>query len=359
MEVVQAALAKPYLVISRALLHFVCLTLGSIPNGRVEAAIRLQIMPLSPYPKFGFAWQRQAENYSIYFWDAEKIERNMAEQGMAAHEAIPIPEPFLKAAPESGTFLTCCLEGYEAVYRVSSQTMASRWWKYLPEENECLSFVRDSGQQGIAPPRHPITLGWLEKPPNDVSLQRNSSKISISEPFIIQTLIMLIGLAIALIGVRHIKLESAIRERHTEIASLTPLVADTIKLRQEAENDATLSTRLMANEDNGEALAIMANLVRTGIGEKSGIILRDFELRSGKLRFSLTSSKGNIPRTQFLERLAAIPGFANVRLLSDNDSQAVSIETDITSPFPIFIPPRETPQLLVQSEQKPRIGGAP
>jgi len=352
------SLVKPYLVISRALLRHVRLTLPPLPSNRVESAIRLQLISLSPHANNGFAWQQAGEQIYVYFWDQQKIERQIAQQDLAPSDVIPVPEPFIRALPTTAVTLRSSLEGYEALQCQDGAIIASRWWPHLPTYEEWLIFCRDIGAIALSLPTPSNTSDWQEAPLADTRLENRKAGFAISEAFMLQAVVLVTGVALTMIGVRHAKLEWALYDQRNSISALESVVRNAIDQREKAETDARRAKQLIEEMDNGEAVTLLGHLAAIGIGDQSGILLRDFEMRPGFIRIALTTTKEQMPRAQILERLGKLGVMEDLKLSVDSDPKTLIVEAKLLMPMAPFPPSSVAPPPFAKPDNTPT-GGKP
>jgi len=337
----ERSFVKPYLLISRALLHYVSLDIARIPERQAESALRLQLIGVSPYARFGFAWERLGGSASVYFWDAARIESMLGEAGLESNDVLMIPEPFLRQAAPEGVSLQQCAEGFEAVYSRSGLRLSTRWWPNRPNEFDWRDFLRDAGLvENVA--AEPLEMPWLKKPSPNVHLPKAGFKAGASEAGLYKAAVIAYGAAVAVLAAEDVQLLRGTEKMQEKIEELRPKVEGALHFRDEAEKLQKRVLQLMANEDRARQVNLMAAITATGVGQRSGILLQEWEFREGKLKIVLLSPKGSINRVEYLNRLAGVPGLENVKLLSDGNPQTIIAEATVGATVPAFTAPPAT-----------------
>ena len=154
----------------------------------------------------------------------------------------------------------------------------------------------------------------------------------------LQTAVLVTGVALTMIGVRHAKLEWALYDQRNSISALESVVRNAIDQREKAETDARRAKQLIEEMDNGEAVTLLGHLAAIGVGDQSGILLRDFEMRPGFIRIALTTTKEQMPRAQILERLGKLGVMEDLKLSVDSDPKTLIVEAKLLMPMAPFSP---------------------
>lgn len=117
----------------------------NIPPAKRKNALDLLVRKWSPFASTDYAVQWVEHRASVYAWNREKAESDIAAAGYHPKRCTVWPETFLREPLSDGYRLAAVADGFEGQLWQDGFLAATRWWGASPSTREWLSFLRTAG----------------------------------------------------------------------------------------------------------------------------------------------------------------------------------------------------------------------
>nr|WP_312162044.1 hypothetical protein [Brevundimonas diminuta] len=142
------ALRRPVLLLARDLCAFGLFEAAGLPRGRRRQAALLHARLAAPYVRAGSALSKAGDDFGVWWWDAERVERLLAARDDSAARPLLAPETLAQPRGE-GWRIVRLKQGYEAQLWRGRGLVASAWRRERYDPVAWAGFVR---LQREAPP---------------------------------------------------------------------------------------------------------------------------------------------------------------------------------------------------------------
>ncbi len=319
-------------MLSRALVHFARVPLQNVPAQRRAAAIRLQLLQLSPWPNTGFAFRVAADTANIWYWDEDAIAARVAAIGARPDSVIAVPESEMRATTAAGeALLIRSLDGVEGQVWRAGELQASMWWPQAPDAAGWAAFALDAG---IEPSDPPVVRSaeWKPRPSEGLSIQRGVTTAATEGTMIaVRVAAALLGAYAVWLGVAQVRLELALRAAAQTRSEIEARLGPVLDLRRQADRDATAAARLLALRapvTQAELLLALADVA----GEGKPLSLREWEFRDDRLRIVLSADSDRYDRAGALAALARVPWLRDISLAGDETPNSLALQARVAAP---------------------------
>lgn len=326
-------LLKPWLVLSRARLHFARVPLLNVPAQRRAAAIRLQLMQLSPWANTGFAFRFTRDTACVWYWDEEALATDLIGVGARSDSAIAVPECEMRALdPEDGILLIRCLDGVEGQVWHNGELHASMWWPQTPDAAAWNAFVLDAGIEPATNPPPLRAVQWRPRPSEGLSFQRGSAATATDGRSIaLRLAAALLGAYAIWLAIAQARIELALRAAAQSRSEIEARLGPVIDLRRQADRDTSAAARLLAlRAPVTQAELLLALSEVAGAGKP--LTVREWEFRDDRLRIVLSGEGERYDRAAALSALARVPWLRDISLAREDTPGSLAVLAQIAAP---------------------------
>jgi hypothetical protein len=325
-------LLKPWLVLSRALLHFARMPLQGVPQPRRAAAIRLQLLQLSPWPNTGFAFRCLGNSATVWYWDEDALAARLAARGASAASVSVVPETEMRAARTAdGALLIRCLDGVEGQVWRDGELQASMWWPQVPDATAWAAFALDAG---IEPSQAPVvhSTPWAARPHDGFAVRRTSATTATDGTKIaVRVAAALLGGFAIWLAVAQIRLELAMSTAADARSRIDARLGPVLDLRRRADRDTAAAAQLLALRapvTQAELLLALADVAGAG----KTLTLREWEFRDDRLRLVLGADSERYDRAAALAALARVPWLRDISLAGNEAPDSLALQARVVVP---------------------------
>ena len=308
-------------MLTRSLCRFGRFDLAQVPAARRHSALRLKLVAWAPFAEAAYAVVWVDGLATVWCWDAARLRERLAPHGRRPDQfSAVVPETLLQAPMADGLRLVRCLEGFDAQHWQARALMDSRWWPALPTAVEWLGFLRGSGVafQSQTPLPPPMDLPWLPRPWAAVSAAaEDDGSLSGWEPWVQAVLVAALGVPAALLATRELQLHLSTASLEQQINALRQTASPLLSAR-EAALDTLQSINLIQDVQRyPDALRVMTTVAQ--FMPADGVLLREWELSDGSLRFMVVSATAPIVGTEHVAALERAGYFQDVKMIAQAD----------------------------------------
>jgi len=318
-------------VLSRALCRYNRFDLSRLPATKRKAALALQLPQWSPYQNSNYAIVWQDGYASVWCWDNERIESDIAKQGKPLKSRNKIPETLLRAPVQTGLRLLKCLNGVEGQFWQDSQLIASRWWPHQPDQQAWVTFQRDCGipaEQQVAASALQ-DLPFLLQPWGKITtLAHSGEDMPMAEIALYCTLLLVLGIATTVLSIQHFQLNRAIGLRTRELAEIKSKAGPVLAARETALNALIRLKNIDSIEPYPHPLILMAAVAQS-LSPDSGAFVREWDMNGKSLKIAISSPTANVAGANYVQALEKTGHFTNIQIITDADPKLTSFSMSI------------------------------
>ena len=181
----------------------------NIPPAKRKSALDLLVRKWSPFPSTGYATVWADHKASVYAWDRNQVDADIAAAGYNPRRCSAWPETFLREPLTDGFRLAVATDGFEGQMWRNGFLTTSRWWDTVPAPRDWLMFLRSAGVDlHRTPPEQPspteppfLPTPWTvgSSHANDIwSLLQTERAIAVAAAVVAVPFLYLIGQALVI-----------------------------------------------------------------------------------------------------------------------------------------------------------------
>lgn len=316
----QGASRRP-LLLSRARYRQRVFSLAAVPRADRRAAVRNLLLSWGPFDDAEYRVALSADSALAFAWDRQAAAADLEAAGIAPDRPL-MPEGLYRPVPTApGLRLQASLEGYEVQVWKDGLPVESHWWPRRPTEQDWQVLLRsrhahDAAQSAVIDAGTPWQAKpWVGSMPLE-ELDRGAVEFE---------RLLFIGIACGLVGLAAMQAKDlysahgALQHAKQDYAELTqkatPIAVARAEALQLSQQVKLLSDAMTAPQ----AIEVMQHLAEQL--PKSGVTLREFDLRGATLRVSLALAP-NVQRSEILKGLQGGGWFVDVSELRDGTTTA-------------------------------------
>lgn len=324
-------MGKAEWILARPLYRFAKFDLKQIPRAKRQQALKLQLDQWSPYAASGFYVAWQGDEAFVWCWDADRVQRAMAESRLNPKGVSIIPETLLYHAADQGLRLIKCLNGFEAQLWQNKRLEQSRWWQQLPTAAEWTLFQRDAGvqpQDQIETVPQPHSPDMQPRPwAKSTGLLGQSDQAWQYERLAVALGVFLLALPSLWYGLSLFKLQKAYEMRKAQLAEIQRQAQPVIEARRQALDELARIQVLRNLDVYPDQLALMAKVA--DILPKNESFLKEWDYQNGKLKIAI-ALPAPAPSSSLVSAFQLAGEFSDVKALASADPKTVWLQMQLS-----------------------------
>jgi hypothetical protein len=318
-------------VLARALCRYRVIDLSQVPAAGRAEALRLQLLPLSPFAATGHHAVWHGGRAMVWFWDQTRVRQAMEAAGLQVRRVAVVPETVLMPAPErAGLYLSETLSGVDGqIWSDDGLLLLSRWWPQAPDPAEWLALQRDRGwpsgerQVEIAPAR-PLDLRDSPQLRSSLRQQRTWWR---DERLLYAALALALLVPTAWWGAGWFKARTAAQAAVQAAVAPGQRAQPLLQAREEALRIAARAQTLNALDPfpgQLEQMALLAAALPT-----DAVVLKDWDFRDGRLKVTLGLLKESTTSSMLVTALQQAKGLRNIQVAPGTDPRGLVITMEV------------------------------
>lgn len=325
--------------VPRSICHRLQVQLKGVPRHLRTSTIRLQILNLSGYQMFGFAWRQVRDGAEVWYWDESSLHSlpGFPLANTRINGVQPVPESLFRSDNLiDGLHLLTCTNGYEAISVEHGEITKTRWFSIIPGPEDWIAFVRDSGK---IPSQHPqpalVVPNLLKKPAGKWAIQSNFSEKSSLRNRAVFAGIFIFGALMAGLLAYDLKQSKLIAENRQILEQLKADNNIVIELQGGITWHSIMLDILTGIQAKTLQLRLMQALAEADIfADGKEISLVEWEYRNDRLRLLFSIPRESFSLAEFLEKLENLSLFREIRIMTDTPPHSVGIQAIINESVP-------------------------